>query len=76
MAFKKLLEPYQPAPVIRKRGDLYRVDYDRPKSIGRVRSFLGNFGMMVRAYTYIRELGPEGLPNLSLIHISEPTRPY
>ena len=65
VAFKKLLEPYQPAPVIRKRGDLYRVDYDRPKSIGRVRSFLGNFGMMVRAYTYIRELGPEGLRGVS-----------
>ncbi|MCH2110874.1 MAG: aminomethyl-transferring glycine dehydrogenase subunit GcvPB, partial [Polyangiaceae bacterium] len=40
-------------------------DHDRPDSIGRVRSFLGNFGMMVRAYTYIRELGPVGLRAVS-----------
>jgi glycine dehydrogenase subunit 2 len=39
--------------------------YDRPHSVGRVRSFYGNFGMMVRAYAYIRELGPEGLRAVS-----------
>jgi glycine dehydrogenase subunit 2 len=61
IAFKKLLEPYQPSPVIKKTGSTYAMDYDRPKSVGRVRSFYGNFGMMVRAYTYIREMGPEGL---------------
>ncbi|MCC6666501.1 MAG: aminomethyl-transferring glycine dehydrogenase subunit GcvPB [Polyangiaceae bacterium] len=65
VAFKKKLEPFQPSPVIVKRGDLFRVDYDRPQSIGRVRSFFGNFGMMVRAYAYIRELGPEGLRAVS-----------
>ena len=37
----------------------------RPQSVGRVRSFHGNFGMMVRAYTYIRELGPKGLRAVS-----------
>jgi glycine dehydrogenase subunit 2 len=61
VAFRKLLEPYQPGPVVRRDGDRYVIDHDRPKSIGRVRSFFGNFGMMVRAYAYLRELGPEGL---------------
>jgi glycine dehydrogenase subunit 2 len=61
VAFKKILEPYMPSPVLKKNGDTYSLDYDRPKSVGRLRSFYGNFGMMVRAYTYIREMGPEGL---------------
>jgi glycine dehydrogenase subunit 2 len=39
----------------------YRLDYDRPKSIGRVRSFFGNTGVLVRTYCYLRTLGPEGL---------------
>jgi glycine dehydrogenase subunit 2 len=41
------------------------LDYDRPQSIGRVRSFYGNFGVMVRAYAYIRALGAEGLREVS-----------
>jgi glycine dehydrogenase subunit 2 len=61
VAFKKLLEPYQPAPTVRFADGKYSLDYDRPKSVGRLRSFVGNFGMMVRAYTYIREMGREGL---------------
>jgi glycine dehydrogenase subunit 2 len=65
VAFKKHLEPFQPAPVVRKDGDRYVVDHDRPESVGRVRSFFGNFGMMVRAYTYIRELGPTGLSDVT-----------
>jgi len=65
VAFKRTLEPYQPAPVVRREGDAFRLDANRPESIGRVRSFLGNFGMMVRAYAYIRELGPEGLAAVS-----------
>ncbi len=39
----------------------FRLDYDRPKSIGRVRSFFGNVGILLRGYFYIRTLGPEGL---------------
>src|SRR5690606_17952184 len=39
----------------------YRLEFDRPHSIGKLRTFWGNVGMMVRAYAYIRELGPEGL---------------
>jgi glycine dehydrogenase subunit 2 len=65
VAFKRILEPYQPGPVVRLEGDRAIVDTERPKSVGRVRSFFGNFGMMVRAYTYIRELGPEGLAAVS-----------
>jgi glycine dehydrogenase subunit 2 len=61
VAFKRSLEPFQPKPTVRFADGVYALDYDRPKSIGRLRSFFGNFGMMVRAYTYIREMGPEGL---------------
>jgi glycine dehydrogenase subunit 2 len=65
VAFKRILEPFQPAPVVRREGDRYRVVHERAQSVGRVRSFYGNFGMMVRAYTYIRELGAEGLRRVS-----------
>ncbi len=61
VAFKAPLEPFQPRPVILRKDASFLVDTHRPQSIGRVRSFFGNFGVMVRAYTYIRELGGEGL---------------
>jgi glycine dehydrogenase subunit 2 len=61
VACTKALEPYLPVPRIKRQGDRYRLDYDRPASIGRVKAYFGNFGMHVRAYTYIRELGAEGL---------------
>jgi glycine dehydrogenase subunit 2 len=56
-----LLEPYLPTPTVERSGDTFRLEYSRPRSIGRLRSFFGNFGMFVRAYTYIRELGGPGL---------------
>jgi glycine dehydrogenase subunit 2 len=65
VAFRSILEPFQPTPVVRRSGDTYIVDRNRPDSVGMVRSFLGNFGMMVRAYTYIRELGADGLREVS-----------
>src|SRR5262249_25061316 len=55
------LASYLPAPIVAKSGERYYLDYDRPKSIGRVRSFFGNVGILVRGYCYIRTLGPEGL---------------
>ena len=55
------MQPHLPAPVVVKAGDRFRLDVDRPKSIGRVKAFHGNFGMLVRAYAYIRALGPDGL---------------
>ncbi len=65
VAFVEALAPFQPGPVARREGDGFILDSDRPLSVGRVRSFVGNFGMMVRAYTYIRELGPDGLRQVS-----------
>jgi glycine dehydrogenase subunit 2 len=62
VAYKSLLEPYAPSPTVEKRADgSFYLDYERAHSIGRVRTFYGNFGMMVRAYTYLREMGAEGL---------------
>lgn len=58
---KKDLIPYLPKPVITKRDDQFVIDYERPNSIGRVKPFYGNFGINVRAYTYIRSMGPDGL---------------
>ncbi|MDQ4149067.1 MAG: aminomethyl-transferring glycine dehydrogenase subunit GcvPB [Actinomycetota bacterium] len=57
------LEPFLPAPLptFDPETGKYGWDYDRPKSIGRVHGFHGNFGMVVRAYTYIKSLGAEGL---------------
>jgi glycine dehydrogenase subunit 2 len=60
-----MLTPYLPAPLVIKDGDRYLLDYDRPKSIGRVRSFFGNVGILVRGYCYIRTLGPRGLRQVS-----------
>jgi glycine dehydrogenase subunit 2 len=62
---KKLLEPFLPVPVVNKEEDVYRLDYDRPLSIGKVRSFFGNFGVLVRAYTYILTMGSDGLKKAS-----------
>jgi len=61
VAVKKNLAPYLPVPSVIKGQDGFHFDYDRPDSIGRVMAFYGNFGVLVRAYTYILSLGPEGL---------------
>ncbi len=58
---KKDLIPYLPVPVLVKTEDGYTFDYDRPESIGRIKPFYGNFGINVRAYAYIRTMGPDGL---------------
>ncbi|MGN1400699.1 MAG: aminomethyl-transferring glycine dehydrogenase subunit GcvPB [Bacillus sp. (in: firmicutes)] len=58
---KEDLIPYLPAPQVVKSDGVFRLDYDRPLSIGRVKPFYGNFGINVRAYTYIRTMGPDGL---------------
>jgi glycine dehydrogenase subunit 2 len=59
------LAPFLPSPVVAKTGDRYYLDFDRPLSIGRVRSFFGNVGVLVRAYAYIRTHGPDGLKRVS-----------
>ncbi|MGA9364742.1 MAG: aminomethyl-transferring glycine dehydrogenase subunit GcvPB [Bacteroidota bacterium] len=55
------LEPFLPIPLVEKVEEKYCFAYDRPESIGRVHTFCGNFGMHVRAYTYIRMHGADGL---------------
>lgn len=57
----KDLAPFLPKPVLVKGEDGYTFDGDRPQAIGRVKPFYGNFGINVRAYTYIRSMGPDGL---------------
>jgi glycine dehydrogenase subunit 2 len=62
VAVNKTLEPFLPPPTIEQAADgSCRLNYDRPQSIGRVRSFYGNFGMAVRALAYLLAYGPEGL---------------
>jgi len=62
VAVKKSLEPFLPSPVVEQAADgSYRLNDDRPQSIGRVRSFYGNFGMAVRSMAYIVAYGPKGL---------------
>ncbi len=62
IAVRDFLAPYLPAPIVAQNDDgSYRLDADRPKSIGRVRAFFGNTGVLFRAYCYIRSQGPEGL---------------
>jgi glycine dehydrogenase subunit 2 len=62
---KNVLAPYLPVPVVRKRegseGEGFALDYEFPRSIGRLHANFGNVGMFVRAWTYLRSLGPEGL---------------
>lgn len=62
---KKELVPFLPKPVLMKKDDRYVFDYDRPKSIGRVKPYYGNYGINVRAYAYIRTMGAEGLRKVS-----------
>lgn len=61
----KELEPFLPKPILIKKEDQYDFDYDRPNSIGRIKPYYGNFGINLRAYTYIRTMGAEGLKKVS-----------
>ena len=55
------LEPFLPSPRVIKDSETYKLDFNRPESIGRVKAFYGNFGMMIRALSYIYTHGAEGL---------------
>ncbi len=61
---KDFLAPFLPIPTVEQRDGKYFLDYDRPASLGKVRAFYGNFGMLVRAYAYIRAYGRE-LPQVA-----------
>jgi glycine dehydrogenase subunit 2 len=58
IAVRAMLEPFLPVPAVGRDGDRFRLDYDRPKSIGKVRGYTGPFGVFVRSYAYIRQYGP------------------
>src|SRR5713226_9355003 len=61
----KELERYLPVPLIAYDGTKYFLDYDLPDSVGKIRAFHGNVGVLVRAYTYIMSLGIEGLESVA-----------
>ena len=79
---KKHLEAFLPTPVVSKNETGYFLDYDRPDSIGKVKAFNGNFGILVRAYTYILTMGAEGLKRASEMavlnanYVQERLKPY
>jgi glycine dehydrogenase subunit 2 len=65
VAVRAPLAELLPVPQIERDGERYRIVSDRPHSVGRLHSYYGNAGVMVRAYAYIRSLGPEGLRAVS-----------
>jgi glycine cleavage system P protein (glycine dehydrogenase) subunit 2 len=75
IAVSERIEPFLPRPqVVRRQGSgsnghggepFYDLDFDRPKSIGRLRGFQGNFGVFVRSYAYICSVGGDGLKDVS-----------
>ena len=69
VAVKKVLEPYLPVPRVVKKDGAYALDYARPQSIGRVKSFYGNFGVIVKALAYIWSLGPDGLKEIAEVAV-------
>ncbi len=83
IAVSQRIEPFLPRPQVVRRGDgehgasgngrgaqpVYDLDFDRPKSIGRLRGFQGNYGVFVRSYAYIRSLGAAGLREVSEVAV-------
>ncbi|HQT93126.1 MAG: glycine dehydrogenase (aminomethyl-transferring) [Acidobacteria bacterium 37-65-4] len=65
VAVSQALVPHLPVPMVEREGDRYTLAYDRPGTIGKVRGFYGNFGMLVRALAYIRSLGRDGLKSMA-----------
>lgn len=65
VACRDFLEPFLPFPVLTKKNDVFSMDWDRPLSVGKVKGFYGNFGILVRALTYILAHGKEGLTQVS-----------
>jgi glycine dehydrogenase subunit 2 len=73
IAVSDRIEPFLPRPqVVRQQASgetVFDLDYDRPKSIGRLRGFQGNYGVFVRSYAYIRSLGAAGLRDVSEVAV-------
>jgi glycine dehydrogenase subunit 2 len=66
VAVKKHLAPFLPVPKLKRLKDAFTWDYDVPQSIGKVRAFYGNFGVLVRALAYILAHGGPGLRNATV----------
>ncbi|HUI30833.1 MAG TPA: aminomethyl-transferring glycine dehydrogenase subunit GcvPB [Candidatus Acidoferrales bacterium] len=66
VAVNDKLKDFLPVPLIEKHGEKFSLNFNKPDSIGKIHSFFGNFGMLVRAYTYILSHGPDGLRNNSI----------
>jgi glycine dehydrogenase subunit 2 len=62
---KEFLEPFLPVPKIENRKSKFVLNYKKPKSIGKLKAFFGNFPVILKAYIYIKSLGAEGLKNVS-----------
>ncbi|MFQ5895150.1 MAG: aminomethyl-transferring glycine dehydrogenase subunit GcvPB [Nitrospinota bacterium] len=69
VAIREELAPYRPVPLVEREGERFRLQWDLPKSIGKVRSFTSSFGVMVRAHAYIRTLGADGLARASQLAV-------
>jgi glycine dehydrogenase subunit 2 len=65
IAVSKELERFLPVPTVERSGDRYHLDFDRPDSIGKIRSFWGNSAVLVRAYAYILLMGRDGLEEVA-----------
>jgi glycine dehydrogenase subunit 2 len=66
---KNVLVPYLPVPRVEKRGDRFALSFNHPKTIGRVRSFFGNYLVAVKALAYILSLGPEGMKEIAEVSV-------
>ncbi|GAJ24491.1 unnamed protein product, partial [marine sediment metagenome] len=66
---KRMLKPYLPLPIIERKKEKYFLNFDRPKSIGKIHSFYGNFLVIVKALAYILSLGHEGLKEVSEVAV-------
>jgi len=62
---KAFLKDFLPKPIVEKKGENYFLNYDLPHSIGRMRAFYGNTGVVLKAYAYVRSLGARGLKEAS-----------
>jgi glycine dehydrogenase subunit 2 len=66
---RKHLEPFLPVPRVIEQNGAYALSDDFPDSIGKVHAFCGNFGIMIRAYGYIRTMGPDNLKKASQLAV-------
>jgi len=69
VGLKAHLAPFMPVPVVEKKGKRFVLNYNLPSSVGKVRAFYGHFAALVRAYAYIRSLGPSGLRRVAEVSV-------